>query len=478
MTGPAFWPPIWLHFYGYIEAFVIVYVALVNTTYLTLMIISYFALRKEALPFNAKEVAALAKSPLVPSVSVLAPAYNEAATVRDSIRAMLSLRHPHHEVIVINDGSVDNTLKALTEEFRLYRSSRVALGAIPTAPVRGVYESRDPIPLVVIDKHNGGKADALNCGLNYSRHHLVAVVDADSIIEKDALLQISRPFLTSPDETVAVGGIIRIANGCVIQHGQVTAVQTPKNLLVRFQIVDYLRSFLGARTALSFANTLLVISGAFGLFRRDILLDVGGYRRDTVGEDMELVVRLHRYCHEHKRRYCIEFLSDSVCWTEAPESSRVLRRQRTRWQRGCCESILMHRCMIGNWRYGSVGLFGLPYFLACEIFGPVIEVCGYLVTIVGLGLGLISPATTLLFFAVSVLFGLLLSVGSVLLEECTICKYPNVRDLLALLAAALLENLGFRQATLLWRLQAILQVIRKKQRVWGEMERRGFRRAA
>lgn len=478
MIGSAVWPAIGTDLYHSIEAFVIVYVTFVNTTYLALMIIGYFALKKETVPFNAKEIAVLAKSPLVPSVSVLAPAYNEAATVRDSIRAMLSLRHPHHEVIVINDGSSDNTLKVLIDEFRLYRSSRVALGAIPTAQVRGVYESRDPIPLVVIDKKNGGKADALNCGLNYSRHHLVAVVDADSIIEKDALLQISRPFLTSPDETVAVGGIIRIANGCVIEHGQVTTVQTPKNLMVRFQVVDYLRSFLGGRTAMSFANTLLVISGAFGVFRRDIILHIGGYRLDTVGEDMELVVRLHRYCHEHKRRYCIEFLSDSVCWTEAPESSRVLRRQRTRWQRGCCESILMHRRMIGNWRYGTVGLFGMPYFVACEIFGPFIELSGYMVTVVGLALGLISPATALLFFAVSILFGLLLSVGSVLLEESTICKYPNVGDLLKLLAAASLENLGFRQITLLWRLQAILQVLRKKQRVWGEMERRGFQRAA
>jgi cellulose synthase/poly-beta-1,6-N-acetylglucosamine synthase-like glycosyltransferase len=408
---------------------------------------------------------------------VLAPAYNESATVRDSIRAMLLLRHPRHEVIVINDGSADNTLKVLIEEFRLYRSSRVGLGSIATAQVRGVYESRDPIPLVVIDKKNGGKADALNCGLNYARNELVAVVDADSIIEKDALLQISRPFLERPDETVAAGGIIRIANGCVIEHGDVTDVKTPKNLLARFQIVDYLRAFLGGRTALSFANTLLVISGAFGMFRRDILLEMGGYRLDTVGEDMELVIRLHRYCRERGRPYRIEFLSNSVCWTEVPESWRVLHRQRTRWQRGCFESMVFHRRLIGNARFGVVGLVGMPYFVICEIFGPFIELAGYLVTAIGLLLGVLSRANALLFFAVSILFGLLLSVGSVLLEESTLCKYPNIRDLLRLLGTALLENLGYRQTTLLWRLQAIVQCLRKKKGVWGEMERRGFQRA-
>lgn len=469
---------LWVAAYRWLETLIIAYVALVNATYFALMAISYFALKKEIAPFSTKEIDILLKSTLVPSVSVLAPAYNESATVRDSIRAMLRLRHPRHEVIVINDGSTDDTLKLLIDEFRLYRSSRVALGAIPTASVRGVYESRDPIPLIVVDKTNGGKADALNCGVNYSRHHLVAVVDADSIIEKDALLQISRPFLEHPEETVAAGGIIRIANGCAVEHGDVVAVRTPQSWLARLQIVDYLRAFLGARTALSFMNTLLVISGAFGIFRRDLLLEVGGYRLETVGEDMELVIRLHRYCRERKRPYRIEFLSDSVCWTEVPESWRILRRQRTRWQRGCIESILFHRRLIGNVRFGAVGLMGMPYFVACEIVGPFVELAGYLVTTIGLLFGLLSVTSALLFFGVSILFGMLLSVCSVLLEESTLRRYPDVRDLVRLLGAALLENFGYRQTTLLWRLQAILQCLGRKKRVWGEMERRGFQRAA
>ncbi|MGA8028227.1 MAG: glycosyltransferase [Bryobacteraceae bacterium] len=467
---------LWFTFYRWLEALIIGYVAVVNGTYFVLMLIGYFALRRESDPFSAKEIDVLLKSPLAPSVSVLAPAYNEAATVRDSVRAMLRLRHPRHEVIVINDGSADNTLKALIEEFRLYRSSRVALGEIPTAAVRGVYESRDPISLVVIDKENGGKADALNCGLNYSRHDLFAAVDADSIIERDALLQISRPFLERPEETMAVGGIIRVANDCVIDHGSVQAVRTPRNLLARLQIVDYLRAFLAGRIALSYANTLLVISGAFGMFRRDLIVEMGGYRLDTLGEDMELVIRIHRYCRERKRPCRIEFISNSVCWTEVPESRRNLRRQRIRWQRGCLECMLIHKRLIGNARFGAVGLIGMPYFVACEVFGPFVELAGYLVTSIGLLSGWLPVSNALLFFAVSVLFGLLLSAGSVLLEELTICKYPDPWDVLRLLSAGVLENLGYRQATLLWRVQAIIQVLRKKKRSWGEMERRGFQR--
>jgi cellulose synthase/poly-beta-1,6-N-acetylglucosamine synthase-like glycosyltransferase len=438
------------------------------------MLIGFFALRRNSQAFTAREIEILAQSPLMPGVSVLAPAYNEAATIRHSVRSMLRLRHPRHEVIVINDGSTDTTLKELMDEFRLYRSSRVAWGDITTAPVRGVYESRDPIPLLVIDKENRGKADALNCGINFARHDLFAAVDADSIIEKDGLLHLSRPFLEYGEQTMAAGGIIRVANGCDVVEGAVQIPKVPRGLLARLQTVEYLRAFLAARVAMSYAGALLIISGAFGLFRRSVVADMGGYRLDTVGEDMELVVRIHRHCREKKMPCRVMFLPDSVCWTEVPHSLRTLRRQRTRWQRGCFESILFHKRMVGNYRFGAVGLMGMPYFVLCEVIGPFVELSGYLATALGLVLGWVSGGSALLFLAVSILFGLLMSVGSVLLEENTICRYPNPVDVLRLLLTALLENLGYRQLNLFWRVEAVLQVLLKQKRSWGEMARRGF----
>jgi cellulose synthase/poly-beta-1,6-N-acetylglucosamine synthase-like glycosyltransferase len=467
-----------LALYRWAEYGITAYVAVVNALSFLLMLVGYFALRQKSEAFTTREIDVLSKSPLLPSVSVLAPAYNEAATIRHSVRSMLRLRHPRHEVILINDGSKDTTLRELIDEFRLYRSSRIAWGDIPTAAVRAVYESRDPIPLLVIDKENGGKADALNCGINYARNDLFAAVDADSILEKDALLHLSRPFLENADETMAAGGIIRVVNGCPVADGAVLTPRVPANMLARFQIVEYLRAFLAARVAMSHANTLLIISGAFGLFRRSVVAEIGGYRLDTVGEDMELVVRIHHHRRARKLPCRIVFLPDSVCWTEVPESPRILRRQRMRWQRGCFESILFHKRMAANWRFGTVGLLGLPYFILCEVVGPFVELTGYLVTLTGLCLGWVSGGGALLFFAVSILFGLLMSVSSVLLEENTICKYPDPADLLRLLGAAVLENLGYRQLNLLWRVEAIMQVLRKTKRSWGEMERRGFQQEA
>ena len=471
------WPNLPTLYRG-LESCITGYVALVNGMSFLLMLVGFFAQRGNGSVFNSEEVEALSKSPLVPSVSVLAPAYNEAATIRHSVRAMLQLRHPRHEVIVINDGSTDHTLQALIDEFRLYRSSRVAVGDLQTALVRGVYASRDPIPLLVIDKQNRGKADALNCGLNYARNDLVAAVDADSLIEPDALLHLSRPFLEKGKETMAAGGIIRVANGCRIVDGAVLSPGLPRSFLARYQIIEYLRAFLANRVAMSHANTLLIVSGAFGLFRRSVVAGMGGYRLDTVGEDMELVVRIHRYCRDCNLPCRIVFLADSVCWTEVPESYRALHRQRVRWQRGCLESILFHKRMLGNWKYGTVGLIGLPYFVVCEVLGPIVELTGYLATALGLCLGWVTAGAVLLFFAVAVLFGLLMSVSSVLLEELTICKYPDPHDLLRLFLAAVLENFGYRQITLLWRVQAIFQVILGRKSSWGEMERRGFQREA
>lgn len=467
------WHQLLINVFWVFESFAIAYVGTINAIYFLFTILGYFALRQYPGRLKPAEGLALLKSPLVPALSLLAPAHNESLTIRESVRAMLKLNYPDHEVIVINDGSTDDTFRILIEEFRLYKSGRVSLGTLRTRPIKGIYESRDPIRLVVVDKPNSGKADSLNAGLNVARSPLVAVVDSDSLIEPGALLQLAKPFLEDPDRTLASGGIVRVVNGCDVEHDQVTRVRVPSSLLPRFQAVEYLRAFLGGRIAFSFLNSLLVISGAFGLFRRDVLLAAGGFYTRTVGEDMELVVRLHRLWREWKKDYRVIFVPEPVCWTEVPEQWKTLRRQRNRWQRGAVESLWLHKRMLFNPKFGALGLITFPYFVLFEMLGPAVELAGYVFTGVGLGLHIISPEIALLFFVVSVLFGILLSASAVLLEEFTTRRYPSPGDVGRLLAAAVVENLGIHQLLIVWRTQGLIDGLRGK-KGWGAMERRGF----
>ena len=456
----------------WIEAALIIYVAFINSIYFLLMALGFNALRRDRGSVSRAQRDALLKSPLLPRVAVLAPAFNEAASCRQSVRAMLSLRYPQHEVIVINDGSTDDTLQILIDEFKLYRSGRTAGASLPSKTVRAIYESRDPLRLVVVDKENGGKADSLNAGINVARSELVCAVDSDSLMEDDALLYIVKPFLED-ETTIATGGIIRVANGCRVEGGRVVDVRAPRRWLPLFQVVEYLRAFLGGRIAFSFLNALLIISGAFGVFRRDAVLEAGGYLATTVGEDMELVIRLHRNFRAKNKPYRIVFVPEPVCWTEVPESLRVLHRQRNRWQRGTVDSLLIHKGMMLNPRYGIVGLFALPYFFLFEMLGPAVELLGYVLTISGLAFSLISPQIAVLFLIVSLLFGILLSMSSVVLEELTQRRYPAPSDLARLFAASIIENLGFRQLLTIWRTRGLIDGLRGKQG-WGAMERKGF----
>jgi cellulose synthase/poly-beta-1,6-N-acetylglucosamine synthase-like glycosyltransferase len=465
-----------LLFYRSFNVFVhaiIVYVAVINAIYFFLTMMGFFALRRYHARLTFEQRYLLIRSPLVPEISVIAPAYNEAVTCRESVKAMLKLNYPRIQVIVVNDGSTDDTLKILIEEFRLYRSARAPLGPLPHKPIRAIYESRDPIRLLVVDKENGGKADSLNAGLDVARSPLVAAVDSDSLIEPDALLQAVKPFLEDPDRTLACGGMIRVVNGCDVHNGRVTKVSTGRSVLALFQSIEYIRAFLGGRVALSFLNSLLIISGAFGVFRRDVVVQSGGFAVRTVGEDMELVVRLHQQWREKKADYGIRYVPEPVCWTEVPESLKVLKRQRNRWQRGTVESISMHRRVLLRPKFGMLGLFAVPYFALFEMFGPAVETAGYIATGLGLALGVISKEVASLFFVVSVGFGIVLSTSAVLLEEFTQRRYPKALDVIRLFAVAILENLGFKQLMTYWRTEGLIDGLKGKTG-WGKMERKGF----
>ena len=451
---------------------VLAYFLVINTLYLLFSVVAFFALIQHRRRWTSRALDVVMRSPATPAISVIAPAYNEEATIEQSLRSLLLLNYPQFEVVVVNDGSKDKTIETMVAAFGLMRAPVVYQQPLDTQPVQALYRSLDNPDLVVIDKANGGKADAINAGINAARYPLVCVIDADSVLEPEALMRASLPFVENPN-TLATGGIIRIVNGCTVEAGRVTKIDLPDSWLARFQVVEYLRAFLSGRVFMSAAKALLIISGAFGLFRRDAVIEVGGFRHDTVGEDMEIVARLHRRWRDTNRPYRVVFQPDPVCWTEAPETLKILASQRNRWQRGTCQVLSYHMAMMGNPKYGSVGWFAMPYFLIFEVAGPLIEVSGYLVTLVAVMFGLLDIVFAQLLFLAAVVFGAMISITSVLLEEMSFRRYPKVRHLLLLAAIGVIENFGYRQLTTYWRLRGVIDFLRKKQG-WGVMTRKGF----
>lgn len=458
------------------------YTIAVNGVYLALLALSAAKLLSQSWLWESGLKRFLFSSELLPSVSVIAPAYNEERTIVDSVASLLSLAYPRVEVIVVNDGSKDGTLTALSRGFSLEPAGAGAIGALPSMPVRTVYRSPDAPGLVVIDKANGGKADALNAGLNYAAGEYVCCIDADSLLDPQALLRAMAQVLASRREVVAMGGNIFPVNGSEVEHGHLQKIGLPKNPLAAFQTMEYLRSFVSGRLGWALIDGLLIISGAFGLFRRDRVMESGGYmtgsgryRKDTVGEDMELVVRLTRAEREAGRRGKVDYCYNANCWTEVPEDGRTLYRQRDRWHRGLIEVLLQHRDMAMRPRYGPAGLFGMPYFFAFELAGPWLELSGYAVLAISLLFSLIDPLVSLAVFSLALFFGILISLSSLLLAERQVV-YFRPKEFAGLIGLSFLENLGFRQIMSMSRAWAFAQFFFKS-KGWQKAERRGFARS-
>lgn len=449
--------------------FFLFYFIAVNINYFMLNVLSYATMRRY---LDAQVLGDLpqAYNNFKPPISILAPAYNEASTIAASVRSLLQLTYHEYEVIVINDGSKDETLAVLQREFGLVPFPEAYWSRLPTRQVRGVWRSARHPNLRVIDKENGGKADALNAGINAARHQLFCAVDADSILQRDSLQLIAQPFVEDA-HTIAAGGTVRVVNGCRAAGGVLTSVELPHKLLSRLQIVEYLRAFLFGRLGWSPLNAMLVISGAFGLFRRSSVIEVDGYRSDTVGEDMELVMRLHRWYRRRRLRYRIVFVPNPVCWTEVPETFRILKNQRVRWQRGLSESLMMNLGLLFSRHGGWVGWLAFPATLLFEWFGPVIELTGYVFMITGFWLNMISLPVFLAFALAAIVLGILLSVSALLLEEMSFHLYPQPRQIVTLFLLAIAENFGYRQLTLLWRVSGLLHWLFGVKAQWGTMTR-------
>ena len=460
------------HFIDVMTWAILGYFVALNLGYLALNFLSLASLHRGRQEKVLEELPQVF-SGLDPAISLLVPAFNEETGISASIRSMLQLSYSEFEIIVINDGSRDKTMDVLQRAFSLQPFPEAVDARLATQPIRGVYRSTTHSNLRVIDKDNGGKADSLNAGINLARHPLFCGVDADSILERDSLQRVVRPFLRDW-RVVATGGTVRVANGCEIQDGFLTNVKLPRNPWALFQVVEYLRAFLFGRLGWSQLNAMLIISGAFGLFKTSVVVAAGGYRPKTIGEDMELVVRMHRMLRDQGVDYRVEFVPEPVCWTEAPEDMKTLRNQRIRWQRGLSESLSGNWGLMFNRRGGPPGWLAFPFMVAFEWLGPVIELGGYLFMLFAWLGGLVSWDAFAVFLFVAIGLGILLSASGLLLEEMAFHLYPRMSDLALLALVVVAENFGYRQLNSWWRLVGLYRWAAQTESRWGEMKRKGL----
>ena len=448
-----------------------------NISYLVMLIVALKTSAAHQRRLTSHNLSWIKESPMVPSVTIIAPAHNEESSIRIAVHNLLELDYPELEVVIVNDGSDDRTLEEMREEFHLRPVRGVYVPVAPSAKVLGLYRSTVDSRLLVVDKKNGGnKADAVNAGLNVATSTYICVVDADSVLERDALLRIMVPILADPDRVIAVGGIIRVLNGSEISGGQIRRVRLPRKSIEVIQVIEYLRAFLIGREAWAQGNMLTVISGAFGLFRTDLVRAVGGYRCHAIGEDFDLVARLHRLMLKQGVKYEIKFVPDPMCWTEAPSDLKSLGRQRARWQSGLMDVLWSTRDMLFRPHYGRIGFFALPYLWIFELFAPVVEIVGLATIIASAILGVLSRGFFLQFLLFGYAFATMISIGSVLQEELTYKRYNDWQDVVRLVTYCFVEHFPYRQMHMIWRLQGTWRFIRGDHE-WKPLKRKGLQSA-
>ena len=458
------------YFISFFNYFCMAFTILLSIIYIVQLIMSFVKVRKNDKARQSNDFGRYVESENLLPISLLIPAYNEEENIVSNIKSLLKIDYPLFEIVVVNDGSTDRTHDKIVDSFGLYKIESAVRTSIPTKDVRGVYYNIEYPNLIYVDKENGGKSDALNAGINISSYPLFACLDADSRIEPDALLKLPIEFLKNTD-TIVAGGLVRIANGFKIRDGRVSGFSMPEKMVERFQIVEYYRSFLSGRVSWGATNSMLIVSGAFGVFKKQAVIEVGGYKTNTIGEDMEIVVRLHRYMRTHKRKYKIIFCEDSVCWTQGPMSVADIRSQRRRWQIGLFDTLISHKGLFLNPRYGMIGLMAIPYNWIFELFGAVVESLGYVIIPFSLLMGELNMFFFTMYFLLAVMLGVILSIGSLILEQYTRKSVMSAKQCLSLSLYAILENFGYRQLITVFRLEGILKY-RKLRKTWGKIKRK------
>jgi cellulose synthase/poly-beta-1,6-N-acetylglucosamine synthase-like glycosyltransferase len=438
---------------------VLSYFFLGNGIYTILMLLSLRATWVHMQQMAYQGLDALRRSLLTPPVTIIIPAWNEQDVIVNSVHSALQADYPELQVIVVDDGSIDRTVDRLVQNFGLVQMDGAYLPRIPTTPLRTFYINPAIPNLLVVSKVRGGKPDALNAGINLCRSPYFCNLDADCLLERDALLRLMDPVVNSSEETVVSGGIVRILNGCETKDGRVVRVGLPPTWLERFQVVEYLRSFLFGRTGWHLLGGTLIVSGAFAVFHRATVIEVGGFSADTVTEDMDLIVQLHQWAGDNHRKIRMSFTSDPVCWTECPSTLAMLAHQRRRWQLGLCQTLWKHPGIFFRKKFGIVGWLSFPFHSYVEGVGAAVEFLGYFVIPLAISLRMVPPVLLIMFILLGFIYGGFLSVGAVLLEELTYRRYPRFRDLLTLLVFAMFENIGYRQLVLYYRFQGVLKFL-------------------
>lgn len=462
-----------LSLFNFLEQLIIGYFLTINSVYLMLVVGALIYVRRQMVRSSVVEPDALFKTDLFKSISILVPAYNESGNIIESIESLLKLEYPEYHIIVVNDGSSDDTLQQLIDHFDLIQTPLYYEKEIDHEEIRATYRTPEIPTLTIIDKENGGKADALNAGINAAETDLVCSIDADSILEQDVLKKLIQTFMEHKN-TVAAGGVVRVINGCTIENREIKEISTPTNFWARLQSVEYIRAFLFGRVGWDFFNSLLIVSGAFGIFDRKAVIKVGGYLTDTVGEDIELIVRLHSYHLRNKEDYKIRFLPEPICWTEVPTDYNSLKNQRNRWHRGLADSIWRHKYMLFHPFYKHIGMLIMPFFLLFELFGPIIQLLSYIYLAVMFFVPtLFNISFVVLFFAISIIYGMIISLISVLAEEIAFKTYSKFKDVLVLSCFSFVENLGYRQIHAWWQFVGLIDFFKGK-KSWGKMVRKGF----